>query len=333
VFFRSLASFLNAGVTLHHAITKTGEQCSNRIMARICEHLTVAVQAGHKLSEAMLQFPRAFPRHIVGVVAAGELGGFLPVIIGDLALDYEIAQRASTRLRRWVIWLGWINAIGTFCLAPALPIIAPKLMEQGFRGISAGVIAWLIWTTKYVVVPFVLLLLAYFILKAVISTPSIREFWDSFALRIPWIGQAKRERSLASFARVLSRLLNAGVLPVQAWEAACNVSENLAMARRLREQGAILRSGGSLTQAMAAAGCITKDDERTLLVGEQSGQVGDALKRISAYYEDAALNSAGRAERAAVHFVITVNIIALAVAFYCIEGLTTLKVLSTFENM
>jgi len=53
-------------------------------------------------------------------------------------------------------------------------------------------------------------------------------------------------------------------------------------------------------------------------MGESSGQTTDSLQRIAAFYEDAALYSAGRARWLGIHVAIAANIVSLGVVSICI---------------
>jgi type II secretory pathway component PulF len=266
----------------------------------------------------MAGFPRAFPPHILGAVAAGELGGFLPIMIGDVALDYEIAQRRSKRLHKWFIGLGWINAVGTLAIAPSLRLMLPEFANGA---ILQGIIKWLTFSTKFILLPCGLIYVLFLAMAFALRQPGVQPLAQSMVLRVPWVGRASRERSLASFSRILWRLQKAGILPIQAWQAACSVCENVIIASRLGQQIPALRSGLKLSDAFAATGYFTGEDQRVLALGEQTGQSVDVLERISAYYEDAALSSAGSASRLGIHIMVIANILALGIAVYCMVPL------------
>ncbi|HUV05641.1 MAG TPA: type II secretion system F family protein [Armatimonadota bacterium] len=314
VFFRSLQSCLQAGMSTFEALTQIGRQTPNRGMRIILERMASRVQAGGKLSDAMAEFPRAFPAHAVGVVAAGEIGGFLPAMVGDIALDYELARRASNRLLRILCIVGWINAIGTFLIAPFLPIFLPTVFKEGQGSIGAAIAAYTKWTALHVALPSLILIGGYFLIAAVFRQPSMRPLAHRLVLRVPGYAQASRMRSLASFTRILWRLQNAGILPAQAWDAASRASENSVVGVRLWEQAPALQSGRKFGEAVAATGLFTSEDSRMLAAAEMGGQIVDGFQRMAAHYEDTALWAVGRTKWFGLHVVILVNIIAIGVA-------------------
>ena len=315
IFFRSLQSYLQAGMSIFEALSQVARQTANRGMHVISERMASRAQAGEKLSNAMAEFPRAFPPHVIGVVAAGEVGGFLPIMAGDIALDYELAQRASNRLLRMICLIGWINAVGTLLIAPFLPIFVPIVATGG--NIGPGVNAYLRWTGLHVALPLIVLIGGYHLMAAVFRQPGMRPLAQGLVLRAPLYARASRMRALASFTRILWRLQNAGILPIQAWETASYASENVVIGERLRQQLPALQSGCKFSEALAATGLFTSDDSRVLAVGEVGGQAVDALQRLAAYYEDAARWGVGRTKWVGLHVMILVNIIAIGLAAIC----------------
>jgi len=313
VFFRGLASYLQAGVTLNQALTDFANQTPNRGMRVICERMVARIRVGEKLGDAMMEFPRAFPPHVVGVVAAGELGGFLPLMVGDIAVDYEIAQRASGRTLRWWSWGAWVHVYGFLLIAP----VFPAFFSIGVTDVPSMIKHYLSMVIPYVVVPLAVLTAAYFIAAAVLRQPGMRPVAHRLLLGVPWAGRASRERSLATFTRILWRLQQAGILPIQSWDAASRAAENVVVGSQLHAQVPAVRSGARFSDALAATGLFTSEDQRVLASGEMAGQTADVLQRIAAYYEDAALASAGRARWLGLRISILAMLLSMGVLFVC----------------
>ena len=314
VLFRGLAQYLQAGVAVHQALVEISSKSPKAGTRFIGERLASRVQAGEPLSAAMAQFPRAFPPHVIGVIHAGELGGFLPLVVGDVALDYEISQRASSRGIRFFVWVLWINALAQLPLAP-IPLM---MFRPGVDDIVGGIMQGVVLSVKYVIVPMIFAIAAYFTVAWALRQPNMRPLASGLLLRVPWAGRASRERSLASFSRILWRLQNAGILPIHAWDAASRSAENVVIASRLHEQLGAVKAGRKFSDAIAATGIFRGDDARVLAVGETTGQAVDSLQRIAAFYEDAALYSVGRARWLGVHIGIIANLLSLGVVAICI---------------
>jgi type II secretory pathway component PulF len=128
-------------------------------------------------------------------------------------------------------------------------------------------------------------------------------------LKVPWFGKSSRERSLASFSRILWRLQNAGVLPIQSWEAAVKAPENLYVAELLAGQTNKIRGGITFSEALTSTGLFSDDDQRILATAEKAGRITDSFKQMSSYYEDAARVSASRSKWMSTRLAIIMLII------------------------
>lgn len=307
VFFRQIQSLLQSGMNLYQALMSIYGQSRHSGMHRIVGTMAGRVQAGERLSRAMMEFPRAFPPHVIGVVASGEVGGFLPAVLGDIALDYEIEQRASIRWMKWAQNLLWVNCIGIILLVPAMPNL-PIIAKDGLEGYLRAYVSDVM---TYIVPPMLVALIAYLAVRAFLKRPEMRLVSHALLLKVPVAGRASRERSLANFSRMLWRLQSVGILPIQAWDTASMAASNVVIALRLRAQIPALRSGARLSQAMQSAGLFREDDRRILEVGEMSGQTPDILQRMAMFYEDAALSSAGRVRSYGLRFAILANLLVL----------------------
>lgn len=323
---RQIQTMLHSGTNLYQALATISGQSRSPGMQRIATRLASRVQTGERMSQAMMEFPRAFPPHVVGVVASGEVGGFLPDVLGDIALDYEIEQRASVRWMRWTQNLLWINAIGTLLLVPAISNV-PEMM----RGLDAYLRAYLSDLMTYILPPMALLILLFLVGRAFMRRPDMRPVADAVALRVPVLGRAIRDRSLANFSRMLWRLQSSGVLPIQAWDTASMAANNSAVVRRLRSQLGSLQQGARLSQAMQATGLFQEDERRMLEVGEMSGQTPDVLHRIAVFYEDRALSSAGRVRACGMRIAVLANVLALVAVVFG-DSMRIVNMLSIVER-
>jgi type IV pilus assembly protein PilC len=172
------------------------------------------------------------------------------------------------------------------------------------------------WTSVHLALPMGIVIAAYHIGAAIIRQPGMRPLVHRLVLRVPNFGYASKERSLASFSRILWRLQSAGILPIQAWDAASRAAENVVIATRLYEQVETIRSGKKFSEALAATGLFSSEDQRVLAAAELAGSTGDILQRIAAYHEDAAISAVGRTRWMIIRVLIMINVLSIAAIGY-----------------
>ena len=303
VFFTGLADMLKSGINLYEALTHEAGQTRNRALHEISLALSGLVQSGVPLSVAMENYPKAFPMHVRGTIAAGELGGFLPFAVGDIANDYEIALKSSTRIARFLSVFIWVNAISLMVFIPLGPLFFRGVFSLGdpaaqYLGLGEKLMMVVQPLFRFIVMyslpALALYLFGYYMIKHHYSLPQNRLRYYELLLRIPRMGRISKERSLASFSKILWRLQTSGILPIQSWEAASKTPENLFIAETLAKQTDRIRGGVTFSDALTSTGLFSEDDQRILETSEKSGRATDSLQRIASFYQDAALVSAGR---------------------------------------
>src|SRR3989442_2546808 len=82
---RQLASLLTAGLPIAQALGAAIEQAEDRAVREVFATVRSDVFGGHRLAEALAQFPREFPDVYRASVAAGEDSGELAGVMERLA--------------------------------------------------------------------------------------------------------------------------------------------------------------------------------------------------------------------------------------------------------
>jgi len=98
-FIRQLAALLSAGVPLATAMNRLARETGSAPARLIWQSLHDQVADGVALAEAMSRYPHTFPTVYTAMVHAGETGGFLGVVLAQIAefqsRDREVKSRAA----------------------------------------------------------------------------------------------------------------------------------------------------------------------------------------------------------------------------------------------
>jgi general secretion pathway protein F len=124
-----------------------------------------------------------------------------------------------------------------------------------------------------------------FAIGHVVSRRAFRIAVVSSLARIPAVGSQLRTYQLARMYRTVGMLLRGGVPAVTALvmsEGMLNTSLRVALADATRA----VREGRSLASAMEQFGLTTAVAARMLRVGERSGNMGEMMERIAAFYDE-----------------------------------------------
>ncbi len=290
MFFRQMASLLNAGFTPAAALGDLATRTAQKDLARAARQAADGTARGETISQNLLRFPALFAPHVVGLVGAGETGGFLPFAFEEAALGAE--QDAALRQGLWLPkLLIWQAIWSVLLLQPLFPSLNPDNVLAGFAAFGR--------TLLLVCVPLGIGLHA---LAALAGwwwrQPANRLMRDRLSLRIPVMARVAKMRALAAFTRVLRRLLMAGVSPEPAFVGAARSAPNLALAERFLAGVPILRAGQGLDAAINATGLMDHDPIQLLVTGQKTGQWIEMLDRVTLFYQDEAAKATDAAKSA-----------------------------------
>src|ERR1043165_1544942 len=95
---RSLASLLEAGLTVEQAFNALIEQAENERVRQVLAALRGEVIAGNTIAKSLASFPRVFSDLYRTLVAAGETSGQVARVLGKLADYLEERHQLRSRL-------------------------------------------------------------------------------------------------------------------------------------------------------------------------------------------------------------------------------------------
>jgi type II secretory pathway component PulF len=251
-----------------------------------------ATAEGVRFSQVLERYPDLYPPHIVGMIRAGEEGGFL------VEATEAVAEQTSESMKfnRWPMLLFWWVFGNIVFLPPTLSLVnaTDRVMDQtvgptpsgnsnGFAMLGHAFLSNMLWPVG----PMSLLITA-------VCWGSYR-WWMQLKnqmlrhralLRVPTIGKRARAESLATFGWVLSMVSRAGVSPRMSWELGASAMPNMAMAARMRLVGNQMHDGSRISEALTNSQLVPYEYGSIVSNGELVGDVPSALMTISAASRD-----------------------------------------------
>ena len=216
-FTRLLSSLLAAGVALSRALVILTKEASTPAARDQWKLIHDRVVDGMPLATAMAQSPETFPRVYVAMVEAGEAGGFLDVVLGQIAdfqaREKEMKGKVMTALLYPIILLALAIGVLVFLLVFFIPRF--QTIFEGF-GATLPLLTQIIVGVSEFMRSYGLLMLvgigvcAYLIRSWFISEKG-RRIWEGWVLRAPIVGPLVAQFAMARFTRMLGTLLGAGV--------------------------------------------------------------------------------------------------------------------------
>jgi general secretion pathway protein F len=291
LFSLELLSLLDAGLNLVEAIQALGEKASQPEARRVLERILARMQEGMSLSQSLSHLPEHFsPLYIATVRSSEQTGNVKEALARYVAYQEEI-DRVRKKVVSALIYPAILLGVGSLVLAFLIFYVVPRFarvyddISRDLPVFSKALVAvgravsehgWLIGALMLAALIFT----GYAATDARMRTAAARALW-----RIPSVGERIKAYQLARMYRTLGMLLRAGIPFVRAVGMveellAEHLSIQLASARKSIEEGV------TVSAALTASGLASPVANRMLLVGEQGGQLGEMLERISRFYDD-----------------------------------------------
>ncbi len=295
-FTRQLSTLQDAGLPVLRSLSILEQQQKPGIMKNALRGVCEDVEGGATLSEAFGKHPKAFDRLYVNMVAAGETGGVLDVILLRLAEFMEKAQKLRRKVVGAMIYPTVVISFAVGIVTGIMIVVVPKFEEifVDFDTKLPEVTVFLInisnWFVKGTPPGWAVILLSPIIFtllfKLVRQSKGGRFVSDFILLKIPILGQILGKTSIARFTRTLGTLVNAGVPILEAINITRETSGNEVYARALGTVHDAIREGDSFANPLRAAKVCDGIVVNMIDVGEETGDLDKMLIKIADNYDE-----------------------------------------------
>lgn len=292
IFTRQLATMVDAGITIVQSLQALGEQITDKVMRDTIRDVSVRVESGESLSEALQKHPKAFNKLYFSMVGAGEKGGLLAEILGRLATYLENTDRLRKKVKTALMYPATVTvvAIGItiFLLVRVIPTF--KDIYSSFNAKLPGPTMFMIDLSE--LVRHYLLLMLGGVAAVIwawlhfIKTPTGRAFWDAKRLKLPVFGSIAHKICLARFTRTLASLVRSGVPILEVLQIVSQTVGNVMMERAIKLAATDIERGEGISNALGKHPIFPSMIIRMMRAGEQTGNIDNMLERISNFLDE-----------------------------------------------
>jgi general secretion pathway protein F len=284
---RQFSSLLAARLPLATALAATIEGTEHTAMREVLAAVRSEVVAGHRLADALGQFPLEFPEVYRATVAAGEESGDLAQVMERLADYIEERQALRGKILAAFVYPAVVTLVALTIVVFLMTYVVPQVVEV-FRQ-TRQVLPWPtrvllaasetlrvggLWIALGVVA-------AGITLRRWLALPGPKAAWDALTLRLPVFGRMIRAVNTARFAATLAILTAAGVPLLRALEAARATLANTVLARAVADAISGVREGSTLSRALGASKVFPPILVHLAASGEATGELAPMLERAA----------------------------------------------------
>jgi type IV pilus assembly protein PilC len=286
-----LEQMTQAGVLLTDGLADLRDSVESPRLREVLSGALESIQGGMSLSQSLAQYPSVFDPVFRALVKAGEDTGRLPDVLKNLAEKLRWEDELAAQTKRVVLYPAIISVIMLGVIFFLMIYLVPQMV--GFiknMGQEIPLYTRVLMTVSDIFVTYWYVIIAVPILAfagiayLARTNPRVRYRLDGLLLRIPLIGTTLRKIILARFASVFALMYSSGITIIEAIKSAEETAGNKVMEEGLRQAGAQIADGKTVTAAFQDVGIFPPLVVRMLRVGENTGRLDTALMNVNYFY-------------------------------------------------
>jgi type IV pilus assembly protein PilC len=301
LFTRQLSTLQDAGLPLLRSLQILESQQKPGLLKNTLIGICEEVEGGSSLSDAMGKYPKAFNVLYVKMVAAGEIGGVLDIILQRLSEFMEKSERLKRRIKGAMVYPIAVVLFALLIVTGIMWFIIPQF-EAIFTDFGVALPALTVWLTqasRWVAgtaspdqaVPGALILLpspivVWILFKLIRKAGPGRAITDTIFLWMPIFGNLIRKTVIARFTRTLGTLISAGVPILEAVTITKETSGNYVFEKALQKVHDSIREGESFAEPLRESKTCDPIVVNMIDVGEETGEMDVMLMKIADNYDE-----------------------------------------------
>jgi len=292
IFTRQFSVMLDAGLPLVQCLEILGNQEESKTFREIIIQVRTDVESGASLAEAMRKHPKAFDNLYVNMIAAGEAGGILDVILQRLSTYIEKVVKLRSQVKSAMTYPVTIIVIAAgvvfIILWKVIPVFAG--LFAGLGGEMPFLTAMVVGASNFIGRYFIFIFLAIIGVSIAVNrfhkTYRGKRIIDQAILKIPVIGMLILKIAVARFCRTLATLTSSGVPILDGLEITAKTSGNSIVEDAVMAVRKSVEEGRTISEPLAETKIFPPMVCQMINVGEQTGALDQMLSKIADFYED-----------------------------------------------
>ncbi len=292
VMTRQFATMIDAGLPLVQCLEILYGQQDNRTFKRILKNIKEDVEEGSTFADALKQHPEVFDDLFVNLVAAGEIGGILDIILNRLAAYIEKAAKLKKKVKGAMTYPIVVMVIAVLVVAVILIFVIP-VFQSMFADFGKAlpvptqvVVAISNFVKNYILYMVVGVVVLIFAFRRFYRTEKGRAIVDNLILKAPVFGMLLRKVAVAKFTRTLGTMISSGVPILDSLDIVAATAGNKTIEGAIRETRQSISEGRTIAEPLADSEVFPSMVVQMISVGEATGALDTMLGKIADFYDD-----------------------------------------------
>ncbi|MCK9272868.1 type II secretion system F family protein [Candidatus Gracilibacteria bacterium] len=291
IFFRLLATMVNAGISVLKSITILEKQEKNLVLKKLYTNIIDGIKGGKNLSNSLRDYNNNFSDSECSIIESGEKTGKLNSALIQLADQVEKVEGISKKFKGALIYPAAIIIVMFSVIYILMTLVVPKIVEIfGDKSKLPPITLFLIAVSDFFVNYGIYLIIGIIGFIIFISfwkkTPYGKYKFDKFILKIPIFGMINQKIILSKFARVLSNLLSSGISIVESLRIVSDIVGNEVYKQRILLLREDVKRGIKIGESLEDDSLFPDMLVQMIKVGEETAKLDTIIIKIADFYDD-----------------------------------------------
>ncbi|PIE71980.1 MAG: pilus assembly protein PilC [Deltaproteobacteria bacterium] len=292
VFARQFSTMIDAGLPIVQCLDILYTQQENVTFKKVIKNIKKDVESGETFAEALKKYPNIFDTLFVNMIAAGEAGGILDVILQRLAAYMEKMAKLKKQVKGAMTYPIITIVIAVLVVGVILVFVIPTFqkmfadMGAALPGPTAFVVSlshFVVENILYIVIGIILFIVAF---KRLYATKRGKAYMDDLALKLPIFGILIRKVAVAKFTRTMGTMLSSGVSVIDGLDIVAKTAGNTTIENAIYDVRSGISEGLPMADPLTESGVFPSMVCSMISVGESTGALDTMMVKIADFYDD-----------------------------------------------
>lgn len=294
---RQLSTMITAGLSLDESLLILIAQVKKPKQIIVLEKIEMDIRSGKSFTSALEKFPKIFAPIYISLVRAGEASGKLDVVLERLADNLEKSRDFRNKVRGALVYPTLVTSGMVVVTFIVMTVVVPRLtgLYSEFEISLPLPTRILIGLSNFFVsywLVMVILAIAGFLIFLQIRQSKYGQFvFATLMMNIPIFGPIFRQSTLVELTKTLAILIESGVPILTSLEIAKRATDNIIFKDAFDLASKKVEKGFPLSDPLLENKMMPTILGQMVAIGEHTGKLGDALTKLSRYFETEADSS------------------------------------------
>jgi len=293
IFARQFATMIDAGLPLVQCLDILGSQMDNPHFRKIVKSIQSDVEGGSTFADALKKQPKVFDALFTNLVAAGEVGGILDVILQRIAQYLEKSMKLKGQVKSAMVYPAVIMCVAFIVVTVLLVWVIP-IFENMFKSFGGAelpaptriVIALSEFAQQWWYIMVAAIVGCIFGWKQIRKNSKGRAYTDNIFINLPVMGPLIRKVAVARFTRTLGTMISSGVPILDALDITAKTVGNMTVEKAINSSRQSISEGKSIAEPIAKSKVFPPMVCQMINVGEQTGALDTMLNKVADFYDE-----------------------------------------------